>query len=361
MIINITKPDFKTIVKCDDLNLPIRWDGADFYNSLNVLFVKYQSILKDYININDLKKIRSICSELLKCIELYHSGFPNKAFNQINIVMKKLFNNPLSVYKKTGWIDAFKQSDPLMLYRIRNVQNNITYNRKDIFHTPYNLRSKISTCRYSISGYPCLYLGTSLDLCCEETKISSLSDLTITSRFKLERDLSNNGVEINVLELAIKPKDFISDVEDLLSIEKNKIIGRSRHFHSLDLDDIDIMSKFLYWYPLIAACSFIRVNKEESFASEYIIPQLLMQWIRSKSNSDKLIGIRYFSCASERASELGFNYVFPVSGENDSFNNHYCKILSRSFALTKPIYIHEFNTIHHCEDQLRNSNDFEHI
>ncbi len=45
-----------------------------------------------------------------------------------------------------------------------------------------------------------------------------------------------------------------------------------------------------------------------------------MQWVRSEIDQsgygdyNQLIGIRYFSCASVRASDIGFNYVFPTSG-----------------------------------------------
>ena len=44
------------------------------------------------------------------------------------------------------------------------------YEIEDIFHIPYNLRAKISSNRYSISGYPSLYLSTSLELCKQELK-----------------------------------------------------------------------------------------------------------------------------------------------------------------------------------------------
>lgn len=362
MIIEISKPNFKSIVSNGELDLPRRWDGKDFNNSLSSLYSKYQIIISDYINKKDLRKVHSICKRILKCIEHYHNGFPNKAFIQIDSVIKQLVEHPLTIYQKTGWTDAFEQYDPLMLFRIRNVQNNTNYDRKDIFHTPYNLRSKISTCRYSISGYPCLYLGTSLDLCCEEVKISSFSDLAIASRFKLERNMNNNGrLNIDVIELALKPKDFISNLQDNYKDTAEATIGRGRYFNELDLDDIDVMSAFLYWYPLIAACSFIRVNRKDPFASEYIIPQLLMQWIRKESNNNKLIGIRYFSCASERASDMGFNYVFPVSGQKDSRYEQYCEILAKSFKLTKPVYIHEFNSIFDCEFELKKSTAFKHI
>ncbi|WP_347450547.1 RES family NAD+ phosphorylase [Acetoanaerobium noterae] len=363
MIIEISKPDFRSIASNCELDLPKRWDGNDFHESLKLLYEHYQSILLTKTTPANLRKVTTICNGISKCIEHYHNGFPNKAFHQMDSVMKKLIKHPLTVYRKSGWTDAFDQYDPLMLFRIRNVQNNTHYLRKDIFHTPYNLRSKISTCRYSISGYPCLYLGTSLDLCCEEAKVGSFNDMTITSRFKIQRNMrQNDGLAIDVIELALKPKDFIDyDRNAPRNIRENNIIGRTRNFNELDLDSIDVMSAYLYWYPLIAACSFIRVNKQDPFASEYIIPQLLMQWARNESNNEKLIGIRYFSCASERASELGFNYVFPVSCEKDPQNEKYCKVLARSFKLTTPVYIHEFNTISDCEYHLQNSTDFDRI
>lgn len=361
MIIEISKSDFISIVKNGELDLPKRWDGNDFHESINLLYEKYKSILSAYISRNNLRKVHTICNRISKCIEHYHNGFPNEAFQQVNYVMNKLIQKPLIIYRKSGWTEVFDQNDPLMLFRIRNVQNNIIYIRKDIFHTPYNLRSKISTCRYSISGYPCLYLGTSLDLCCEEAKVASFNDMTIASRFKIQRNMHhNNGVGINVIELALKPKDFIANEHHTnRNIREDIQIGRTRTFNDIDLNNIDVMSTYLYWYPLIAACSFIRVNKQDPFASEYIIPQLLMQWVRKESANNKLIGIRYFSCASERASELGFNYVFPVSGEKDIHYRKYCEVLSKSFTLTTPVYIHEFDSIVDCENYLKSSTEFD--
>ncbi len=121
-----------------------------------------------------------------------------------------------------------------------------------------------------------------------------------------------------------------------------------RIFDEIDLRDNAIRTAYLLWYPLIAACSFIRTNKSHPFAAEYIVPQLLMQWVRIEMTKkryndydqyDQLIGIRYFSCASERASDMGFNYVFPVGGEQISTQFPYCPILSRAFRLTKPHFL----------------------
>lgn len=186
-----------------------------------------------------------------------------------------------------------------------------------MFHTPYNLRSKVSTSRYSIAGFPSLYLGTSLELCCEEIGFNPYENFALASKFKLERHYSTSRIDICVVELAVKPQDF------LYVYENNETHGRFIKSHMLD--ETKVRESYLLWYSLIAACSFIRVNKNDPFAAEYIIPQLLIQWVcqkmcSSKTDDGELMGIRYFSCASERVSDMGFNYVFPSSGHYECKN-----------------------------------------
>lgn len=107
--------------------------------------------------------------------------------------------------------------------------------------------------------------------------------------------------------------------------------------------------------------------KNDPFAAEYIIPQLLMQWVRNEIRSnkgdeyDQLVGIRYFSCASVKASNMGFNYVFPTSGQQKSAELPYCSVLTRSFRLTNPVYIHEYDSLHTCEWSLIKSSDIDFI
>ncbi|XMB85839.1 hypothetical protein RJG79_10580 [Mycoplasmatota bacterium WC44] len=361
MIMDISDYMFNKIVSDESFHLPRRWDGDDFYTTIDLLYKKYINLLSKVFSDNEFKDIEYICNNILKSISHYHMGYPSKAFDKFSSVMKRLKSKPLTIYRKSGWINIFENDDPLKLYRIRNVQNNISYKREHIFHTPYNLRSKVSSCRYSISGYPSLYLGTSLELCIEETKIKNITEMTIVSRYKIERSMLNNErIEINVLELGIKPQDFLLNEtnEDADEIKIDSARRKSLNEVSLNSDDVKI--SYLYWYPLIAASSFIRVNKIEPFASEYIIPQLVMQWVRNQYKKGKLIGIRYFSCASNKASELGFNYVFPVSGQT-YYQRNYCNVLANSFRLTKPYYIHEFNDINHCEETLTNDMDLDKI
>lgn len=241
-----------------------------------------------------------------------------------------------------------KNYDNMSLFRVTCVTDNKPYGRSRVFHTPYNMRSKVSTSRYSIAGYPSLYLGTSLKLCCEEIHLNPYKDFALAAAFKFERVLEYTNTNIRVIELGVKPQDFVR-------LEPNNEIQHNRFIPFRLLEDINVKSAYVLWYPLIEACSFIRTNKNDPFAAEYIIPQLLMQWVRSEmctSQDDKynqLIGIRYFSCASVRSSDMGFNYVFPTSGKQKSAELPYCSILSKAFQLTKPQYIHEYDDIGACE------------
>lgn len=210
----------------------------------------------------------------------------------------------------------------------------------------------------NIAGFPSLYLGTSLELCHEEVQHNPHEQLALASRFQLERNFEYNNTEIKVIELAIKPQDFFVERNRFDTYRNKRIIPEGV------LKRVNVREAYLRWYPLIAACSFIRVNKKDPFAAEYIIPQLLMQWVRSemgtpKQNYDRLVGIRYFSCASTRASDMGFNYVFPASGKHTK--ESFCPTLSRAFKLTKPYFLHEYRDIYACEDALRKDNNLDFI
>lgn len=277
--------------------------------------------------------------------------------------MKVLIRTPLRVYQKSVTEQfcnpEWRYQDDLRLFRAARVLDNKPYQRTRVFHTPYNLRSKVSTNRYSIAGYPSLYLSTSLDLCCNEIKADSNRDLVIAAAFKLERTIEYTNTNIQVVELGVKPQDFLNIT--VANEGSRRVIPRAL------IEGADVGAAYLLWYPLIAACSFVRTNKNDPFAAEYIIPQLLMQWVRSEINlkdcedCDNLIGIRYFSCASVKASDMGFNYVFPTSGQQKSAEIPYCAVLTRAFCLTNPVYIHEYDSVLTCERKLLKSTDFDFI
>ncbi len=294
-----------------------------------------------------------------KTVSHYLNGFLSKAYSSFERSMNIFMDRPLRIYQKSvteqfedRW-NYRNNDDSLKLFHVTSVSNNRPYGRGRVFHTPYNLRSKVSTCRYSIAGYPSLYLGTSLDLCREEIHLNPHQDFALASIFKLERTVEYFNTNIQVIELGVKPQDF-------LNIEHYNERHERRINNSL-LENASVRAAYLLWYPLIAACSYISVSKKDPFAAEYIIPQLLMQWVRCEIGSqpgiedeyNQLIGIRYFSCASQKASETGFNYVFPTSGKQKSPDLPYCSVLAKSFYLSSPVYVHEFVYLYECEQHLR--------
>ncbi|MBR1833362.1 MAG: hypothetical protein IJ784_13190 [Ruminiclostridium sp.] len=368
MIFDISDEVFRKIINDEKLFLPLRWNGDDFISTLKGLFDYYIDKIIEQAQTNPnhngfnvlIESIEIISGLIIKSLQHYLNGFPHQAFCEFEMAMEILIDTPLKIYQKsvTEQFENPKNDDDLNLYRVVRVNDNKPYTRSRVFHTPYNLRSKVSTSRYSIAGYPSLYLSTSLKLCCEELHLNPLVDYALTSLFRFERTIEYSNVNISVIELGIKPQDFLN--RDFL----NESSERYRYINHRMINSKDFRSAYLLWYPLIAACSFIRVNKNDPFAAEYIIPQLLMQWIRTKikinDELDQLMGIRYFSCASIRASEMGFNYVFPTSGKQKT-NSQYCDVLSKAFKLTKPIYIHEYDSINECEIHLNRFSDFRFI
>lgn len=313
-------------------HLPKLRSGKDYYSDVKCLFEDYQTSIKEILSNGEFNEVECISTGILETIKAYNNGLPHQAYEKFKAVMETI--KGLRVLQKSGIYTEYDndKDDPLRLYRVRGVSEYRKYGRMEIFHTPYYLQGKVATCRYSISGYPSLYLGTSLELSLIESKLQ-YDSVVIASRFKMNRDPNDNGdINIQVIDLGIRPQDFLRDLPD------------ERNLSDMQINNAEFSKRYLYWYPLIAACSFIRKSKSDPFSPEYIIPQLVMQWAREKyatSNfSNELVGLRYFSCASRETAELGYNYVFPVSGERDgNLSNDYCSVLANSFELTQPIII----------------------
>lgn len=347
MIVYLASSNFQRLMKNPKLHLPIRWDGRDFEKALENLLDEYYLEIDAYcsndetynsIEINR-DRITLIGNGIVRAVKEYHDGYPERAYRHLNRVMRILIEKPIREYQKSG--NLLPGEDTLKLYRVRKARKSINYARKDIFHVPISSRSMISTCRYSIAGYPSLYLSTSLDLCIEET--GGKDKALMASRFKLAR--VEQELDIRVIELGVKPQDF--GEQDGLQREYQ---NRRRELNEIDLTDNHVRENYLMWYPLIAACSFIRADKNAPFASEYIVPQLVMQWLRLGSQRGKLLGLRYFSCSSVRASEMGFDYVFPVN--NHEYEDNYCSVLRKAILLTQPVLYNEYDNTWQCEEAL---------
>ena len=343
--------DFREIFSEKAFALPIRWDGVDFLATLRMLFQRYCESVSTLFYHDDAVRelfpiVSSICDRIIKSIEKYLDGKPSEAYSDFNNLFKNdLMSNQFSLYNTffdPNLLQSKSRSNRPKLFRARKVDENRIFKRSEIFHIPFNLRNKVATSRYSIAGYPSLYLSSSLELCLEEMEYDINPGRYICSRFELYDESTPR-----IIELGIKPQDFLI---------ADKAVKGTKRFELIDkqlLTNSSVIKNYYLWYPLIAACSFIRINRSDPFAAEYIVPQLLMQSIRTFRANNVFMGIRYFSCASEYSSELGFNYVFPT--HYDGNKGQLCSVLSKSFLLTKPLFLNEYKEINFCELALRNS------
>jgi hypothetical protein len=105
---------------------------------------------------------------------------------------------------------------------------------------------------------------------------------------------------------------------------------RSRALNGLN--DNNAIISYLITYPLIAACSLIVREKNKPFVPEYIIPQILLAWIRKNK---KYRGIAYFTCSKyDDAREVhSYNIVIPPV---EVSTHVHCGRLEKEFKLTSP-------------------------
>lgn len=254
------------------------------------------------------KLIEFQCNNIIDILRLHNSGYIADSYNKFNKLMNNVDKYLLT--KKIVEGDYF--------YRIRPVDNKDTeIGRKDIFHVPFEENTKVKPYRYSIAGFPCLYLSSTRELCWLECGMPSRF---YWSRFEAD-DLANS---IEIINFKESPFPFLSNYYHYFINKEH-----------LKYDGIIIdMVRYILTYPLMAACSLIVAKKNNSFIPEYIIPQMLLLWIH---NNGRHRGIAYFSSTSNENARIinAYNIVLaPVS----IAENGYCKQLAKEFKLINPIF-----------------------
>lgn len=348
---------FQQCMKEPFIQIPQKWGGKDLIQHMSSLYNKFTHELDNLklVDSHELDFIKNVCDGLTNALREYYNGKPAQSYIIFSEIMDSYTDkyNSFVFYEKSDYFGRYNGEDPLRLYRVRKIKEVRAYDFKEIFHTPFSKRTTVSTCRYSIAGYPSMYLGTSIDLCIKETGINRKSK-ALVAKFNIDRDILSNHIDIKVLDLAIKPSDFDKSIQD--------------NFTGINLSSLSFQRSYLQLYPLISACSIIAYNKTDPFVPEYIIPQLLMQWVRGKNDKGaindsnhnfELCGIRYFSCRTIPASNKSFNYVFPVCHTNAEVRNitisedmDYCDVLSKAFKFTSPVILNNYYSNEECEEDL---------
>jgi len=306
--------DLLDFLSSEAVSLPKkRHPDSPFDAFLRGLFAQYMKAINDLSDngpvSSDLKDslpiIRAVNRKLESAVKEYLEGFPHAAYRHVKSAVTKLgtaFDRLQLRVGDTGSIREFEK-----LYRIR-VGKLDSFSRADLFHVPFESRHKVTSKRYSISGLPALYLGGSLWVCWEEMQRPAFHKIQL-ARFRYAQP-------IDLLDFGFRPM----------------VIGWSLQAKSNLFDDRWIASYLMCW-PLLAACSVQVSYPGMPFVPEYIVPQLLLQYL---TNETELDGLRYFSTRIEQHGAspwAAMNYVFPV--QEQAAIGH-CPRLREKFALSMP-------------------------
>ena len=244
--------------------------------------------------------MNKLIPKLKKLAKYYLNGniidFNKTALSLFNIQSNKnttSANFPITTIKKdTLW------------YRARIPDLEKRFVREELFHVPFQERGKASSDRFSLPGYPCLYLGKSLKCVNIETGEPGIKAV---SCFKLLQD--------------IETYDFT-------------------FFSPEGHGDIIRLRNNLLTYPIKIASSIQTIDDEnhrnEGFKAEYIIPQLLLHCVIKQRGGRRVRGIMYSSTkdiSNQVDAPLLYNLVVPTV-----FNREkgYCSNLNTIFSMTEP-------------------------
>ncbi len=302
--------------------------------------------------------LKKLASNIIKVLKNYYNGKTYLAYINLYDALKDIEDNLL--------IRQFSRDNLPFFFRARIKEDINCYTKKEMFHIPFSMRTRVNSYRYSIAGHPTLYLGNSLYVCWNELRKASFENLNVV-RYELKR-----GEKISLLDFGYRPQDIYKAVCDKIQED----ITESKEFVGLDLIDFMKNKKnlvnYLITYPLLASCSVKVKNDAHVFKPEYIIPQSLLQYVIKVNNLpqkgkaekkedvlyerndsfEEIHGVRYFSVSTEYGKynndvnpiEFIHNYALPAFElKKDS---DLCKILLSKFDSTEPVSWSLLNIIH---------------
>ena len=278
------KDKFPLSSKGKAFHLLLKEELDEYLEQINEL--NWEEIAQDSLNkltfeqFKDIEK--EICCNMNDAIYDARNGMPNEAYKKIEAILQK---TELEIYLYDT-IESKKKT----FHRLRKARKALI--SEDIVkHCPFDAVHKLGNFRFSLSGYPCLYLGSSIDVCKKEIG------------FK-------------------EDKSYYQGTFDIKEGQRMKLLNICPFNNDGKISD---PLRFLLLYPLYLSCLAQKQYQEGAFHEEYIIPQLLLLYIRlhntKKGNTQEPIdGIRYLSTHYEKGEKIldMMNYVFPVTQIKDN-------------------------------------------
>lgn len=315
---------FKSIYRHRHLKLPLTKKEdlvTDFIARCDV----YNSHLKEYATQEKdqlaelIPEILETSSEVQNCIALTMTSFLSGNIKLAYDTFDKTFSNR-NIYKHLRRISVPLSNlcnDKKPLFRVRKSEKPLD-KRKDLFHIPFSKRHLVSAQRYSVAGLPCLYLGTSIYICWQEMDKPDLGKLFISSFITTNSKSQVLNLAAEFLYHRMRSTPYSEDI----SFKNNSL-----------------KISYLILWPLIAACNYKKTDGNSSFIQEYIIPNLLMQWISTKDRTP-ISGIAYRSTKFSKSTQSpqAVNIVLPPKVDYfQTIKYDFCPTLCSLFEITTPV------------------------
>lgn len=256
------------------------------------------------------KRVNQLCEGLNRAIESEAKGMKHSAYTTIKNQLDGYKSRSTEIEKLAYDENILTVAQGTITYRMRKVdlEEQRKLKPKDMFHIPLDKRGLVETQRYSVPGYPCLYLARSVYGCWEEMGRPDFGTIMV-SRFVSQ-------IDFKVLDLRIPSKDSWNAS----------------------------MEKCVLFFPLVIASMAQVKNSKDTYKPEYLIPQLLTEWVishnRDNRTEDEILGILYTS--AQKNDDFDFpadscdNFAIPVL--KPLGRKKYCERLEAIFQLTAPSY-----------------------
>lgn len=283
-----------------------------------------------------IKDIAQNFQSVINIFKYYENADPKSAQEELDDMMCRL-GDGIFISTIDDWIKIpsdkgtiwtyFRITPGKKFYRVRPVDGKnslIADNPDELFHIPLSKKALTNNERFSLAGFPGLYLSTMLPLAWQET---GYPPKYYFSEFQYEK-----------MTFERRDKDDKEELRFLALYSPIEIYnwGISVKYNNFSLW-LNVVMRYLRQYPIILACAFVNHSGKGTYKQEYVIPQMLMQWVQR--NNSTVQGISYFTCVDQSTMNSGwcaYDIVIPAMKPFD--NKKYSQKLRENFCWTKPKY-----------------------
>lgn len=290
--INTTSDPFVIFIekKLKSYNYLLKTSSADLLDGTSSKFLSFS----EYTQSIDL-----LSRSLLDAIRLWKKNLPDEAYE----VFKKMMNEAGPFINNNVAANFYTKPDDTF-YRCKfNVAASLSP-KEYFFHTPFQLSHKVKSTRFSSNGIPSMYLTNTMIVGYKETKAPSLSYF--------------QGVKIQ----SKIPQSFFSLDYTSPSVAL-KTTNKEHYDYLLQVKGMS--------YPLMLCCYSQQNDGTAAAPDEYIIPQLLVRWV--KANNMLYAGIKYPSTRIDNPNFVGAFYNLIVYPKKIT-DVGYCEELKQSFLIS---------------------------